>query len=138
MWSGLVNEVREQAAVFRRMVTSREFWVYTAVVALLLLVTLACVHIALSFDTLTRGKLALTTVCDTSEGKLGVIIVGAFVFGIASLFTLGEVTQWVEHWRESRAPGRRLVLSISRPIAYIAGTVTLGVGGYVLMSAWCY
>jgi hypothetical protein len=38
----------------------------------------------------------------------------------------------------SRSPGRRHIkINNLRPILHVAGTIILGVSGYLLMSAWC-
>ena len=92
----------------------------------------------IGFDPLTRGMLGLGFTCKTGEGQLATIIVGGFVFGLACLFTLGEVVHWIEETRASRAPGRRnSAVGILRPVLHMLGTVLLGVTGYALMLSWC-
>ena len=60
------------------------------------------------------------------------------MFGLACLFTLGEVVHWIEETRASRAPGRRnYAVGILRPVLHMLGTVLLGVTGYALMLSWC-
>lgn len=138
MLSGLISELRTQAAQLRGALKTPEFWIYFSVIVVLTLVALAGIYLAAGFDPLTRGQLKMAISCQTSEGQIGTIIVGCFVFCIACVFTLGEVTQWVEEKRLSRAPGR-IVFKRShwRPILHVLGTLVLGVGGYLLMSAWC-
>ena len=66
------------------------------------------------------------------------IIIGGFVFGLACLFSLGEVIHWVEETRSSRAPGRQsYAVGYWRPVLHVLGTVVLGVGGFMLMRTWC-
>jgi len=138
MMSGLLSELREQAALLRDAVKTHEFWIYVGVIIVLALVAFAGVYLAAGFDPLTRGQLRMAISCQTSESKIGTIIVGSFIFCIACVFTLGEVTQWVEEKRQSRAPGRQhYKLNYWRPLLHVLGTLMLGLGGYLLMSAWC-
>jgi|GEM_PF-6452785 len=138
MLAGLVSELREQVALLRDAMKTRELWIYTGVIVALALVAFAGIYLAAGFDPLTRGQLRMAISCQTSEGKIGTIIVGFFVFCIACVFTLGEVTQWVEETRQNRVPGRRhYKLSYWRAVLHVLGTIALGIGGYLLMSAWC-
>lgn len=138
MFSGLFKELGKQAAELASAAKTREFWIYVAVVFALAAVAFAGIYLAAGFDPLTRGQLKMVVSCRTGEGQIATIIVGLFTFGIACVFTLGEVVQWVEAKRRSRAPGRRATkLSYWRPILHVAGTLLLGVLGFVLMSAWC-
>ena len=76
-------------------------------------------------------KLAATLVIAT-------IIVGSFAFGLACLFTLGEVVNWVEETRMARSPGRHMYpIGYWRPLLHVVGTIAIGVGGFLLMRAWC-
>lgn len=138
MLSGLIKEVRQQAAAVREAFTTREFWIYFAVVLVLVGMALGGIYLAAGFDPLTRAQLRMAVSCRTGERQIGTIIVGLFVFGLACVFTLGEVVNWVEEKRQSRAPGRQsFKLSYWRPILHVIGTLTLGLSGYLLMSAWC-
>lgn len=138
MFSGLIKELRQQAAAVGEAVTTREFWIYFAVVLVLVGMALGVIYLAAGFDPLTRAQLRMAVSCRTGERQIGTIIVGLFVFGLACVFTLGEVVNWVEEKRQSRAPGRQsFKLSYWRPILHVIGTLTLGLTGYLLMSAWC-
>lgn len=138
MFSGLITELKSQAAEFARTVKTREFWVYFVVMLMLAGIAFAGVYLAAGFDPLTRSQLRMAMSCRTGEAQIGTIIVGLFVFGIACVFTLGEVTAWVEAQREARAPGRRPSgLGYWRPLLHVVGTMLLGIGGFLLMSAWC-
>lgn len=137
MFSGLISELRQQAAAAGRALRTREFWMYAAVIVVLLLIAVAGVYLGSGFDPFTRSRLKMGVSCQGGEMHIGIIIVGAFVFTIACIFTLGEVTHWIEEKRLSRAPGRRVRISSRRPILHFAGTVALGAAGFVLMSAWC-
>lgn len=138
LFSGFTKEVRAQFAIFAETVQTREFWIYMGVILILSLVAVGCAYLAFGFDSLTRRQLLLAISCRTGDAQMGTIIVGSFAFGLACLFTLGEVTYWVEQNRQARTSGRRLHLNHWRPIAYVVGTVVLGVGGFFLMSAWCF
>ena len=93
---------------------------------------------AVGFDPLTRAQLQMRLSCRTGEGQLATIIIGGFVFALSCLFTLGEVINWVEEKRMSRAPGRQPYDgSIWRPALHVLGTSVVGVGGLMLMRAWC-
>lgn len=138
MFSGLIKELKQQGESLVSAVQTREFWIYVAVILALAGMAIGIVYLAIGFDPLTRGQLRMAMSCRTGERQIGIIIVGLFVFGIACVFTLGEVVNWVEEKRQSRAPGRHASkLSYWRPILHVAGTLSLGVAGYVLMSAWC-
>lgn len=71
-------------------------WMYVVIIAALFFLGAICVRMALGFDPLTRGLVGLGFTCKTGEGQLATIIVGGFVFGLAALFTLGEVVHWIE------------------------------------------
>lgn len=138
MLSGLIKELRQQAAAVGEAFTTREFWIYFAVVLVLVGMALGVIYLAAGFDPLTRAQLRMAVSCQTGERQIGTIIVGLFVFGLACVFTLGEVVNWVEEKRQSRAPGRQTFkLSYWRPVLHVVGTLTLGLTGYLLMSAWC-
>jgi cytochrome bd-type quinol oxidase subunit 2 len=138
VFSGLTKELRQQAATVASTIRTREFWIYLAVVLVLVGMAAGVVYLAIGFDPLTRAQLRMAISCRTGESQIGTIIAGLFVFGLACVFTLGEVVHWVEEKRMSRAPGRQKIkLSYWRPILHVAGTLALGVTGYVLMSAWC-
>ena len=138
MLSGLIKELRQQAAAVGEAFTTREFWIYFAVVLALVGMALGVIYLAAGFDPLTRAQLRMAVSCRTGERQIGTIIVGLFVFGLACVFTLGEVVNWVEEKRQSRAPGRQTFkLSYWRPVLHVVGTLTLGLTGYLLMSAWC-
>ena len=131
-------ELREQFLLAVSVVRTREFWIYVGLIAILLLIMAAVLRLATSFDPMTRGFLRMGFTCKTGEGQLATIFVGSFVFGIAAVVTLGEVINWVEDTRASRAPGRfPHKISYWRPLLHVLGTVTLGVSGYFLLLAWC-
>jgi hypothetical protein len=136
--SGLVEEIKRLADAFRSALKTREFWIYVLVIGVLLLVAVAGTYLAAGFDPLTRGQLRMGFSCRTGERQIGTIIVGVFVFGLACVFTLGEVVHWVEEYRLERGRSRRRMTRTPwRPILHVLGTLALGIGGYILMSAWC-
>lgn len=138
MFSELIAEIQRQAEALGRAARTREFWIYSALVVVLLLMAVAIVRLAAGFDSLTRGQLGLSLSCRTGEGQLATIIIGFFVFIMACVFTLGEVTHWIEQTRLSRAPGRqRMRIDARRPLIAVAGTLAVGIGGYALLSTWC-
>lgn len=138
MLSCFLREMKSQLLTLREILRTREFWIYFTVIVVLLLIAIAAVRLATSFDPMTRGMLRMTFTCQTSEGKLATIMVGLLAFGMASVFTLGEVIHWVEETRELRAPGRLShKISYWRPILHVLGTVFLGTSGYLLMLSWC-
>ena len=138
MLAGFFTELKSQFIELARMVRTREFWIYAAVVLLFCLLAFAGVRMAIGFDPLTRGSLGINFSCRTGEGQLATIIIGSFVFGLACLFTLGEVVNWVEETRMSRQPGRHMYpIGIWRPLLHVLGTIFVGVGGFALMQAWC-
>ena len=138
MMSGLIKELKEQAEALVSALETREFWIYLVLVLVVTGMVLGGFYLAAGFDPLTRAQLRRAVSCRTGEREIGVIIAGLFVFGIACVFTLGEVVHWVEEKRESRAPGRQSSkTSYWWPILHVAGTLALGVSGYLLMSAWC-
>lgn len=133
-WWGLKTQIQTLNQVIR----TREFWIYFCLIAVLVLIAAGGIRLATSFDPMTRGMLRMSFSCRTSEGRLATIMVGAFVFGIASALTLGEVINWVEDTRALRAPGRMPhKISAWRPILHVVGTVLLGAIGYFLMLSWC-
>ncbi|HJV92855.1 MAG TPA: hypothetical protein VJ572_05215 [Azonexus sp.] len=134
----MIKELKEQAEALVSAMETREFWIYLVVVLVVTGMVLGGFYLAAGFDPLTRAQLRMAVSCRTGEREIGVIISGLFVFGIACVFTLGEVVHWVEEKRDSRAPGRQsFKISYWRPILHIAGTLALGASGYLLMSAWC-
>ena len=138
MFSGLITELKEQAVELARTIRTREFWIYSCVTVVLAAVAFAAVYLAAGFNPLTRNQLHMAISCRTGEAQIGTIIVGLFVFGLACVFTLGEVTHWIEAQRRSRVPGRRPSrLSFWLPLLHVVGTALLGIGGFLLMSAWC-
>ncbi|WP_153110179.1 hypothetical protein [Propionivibrio limicola] len=138
MSSKLLKELKSQIVTINQIVRTREFWIYVAVIFMLLCIALAGLWVAAGFDPLTRGQLRMAMSCRTGEGQLATIIIGGFVFALACLFTLGEVIHWVEETRMSRAPGRiPYRVSVLRPILHIVGTMIVGVGGFLLMRTWC-
>ena len=138
MFVGFFTELKSQFIELARMVRTREFWIYAAVVLLFCLLAFAGVRMAIGFDPLTRGWLGINFSCRTGGGQLATIIIGSFVFGLACLFTLGEVVNWVEETRMSRQPGRHMYpIGIWRPLLHVLGTIFVGVGGFALMQAWC-
>jgi hypothetical protein len=138
MLNAFVREVARQFRSVREIMRTREFWMYVVIIAALFFLGAICVRMALGFDPLTRGLVGLGFTCKTGEGQLATIIVGGFVFGLAALFTLGEVVHWIEETRASRAPGRRnYEVNFWRPVLHVAGTLMLGVSGYALMLSWC-
>jgi hypothetical protein len=138
MFSGFFRELKTQFITLGQIIRTREFWIYVGVILVLLLIAVAGIRLATGFDPLTRGQLRMGFSCKTGEGQLATIIIGCFVFVIASVFTLGEVIHWVEETRMSRAPGRhQYKIGYWRPILHVLGTVILGVGGYLLLLSWC-
>ena len=138
MFSGFFRELKSQATILGQVVRTREFWIYVGVIAVLLLVAVAAFRLATGFDPLVRGQLRMSFSCKTGEGQLATIFVGSFVFSVASVVTLGEVINWVEETRASRAPGRYPhKISYWRPLLHVIGTVVLGVSGYFLLLTWC-
>jgi hypothetical protein len=138
MFSGLIKELSQQVTALSDAAKTQEFWIYVALVLVLAGMALGGIYLAAGFDPLTRGQLRMAVSCRTGERQIGTIIVGVFVFGMACVFTLGEVVNWVEEKRQSRAPGRQSFrLSYWRPILHVIGTLALGLTGYLLMSAWC-
>jgi hypothetical protein len=138
MLARFFKEIRLHIAIFSETVQTREFWIYMAVIFILSIVAVGCAYLAFGFDSLTRRQLLMAISCRTGEAQIGTIIIGSFAFGLACLFTLGEVTYWVEQTRQARSSGRRIKLSAWRPILYVLGTVVLGIMGFFLMSAWCF
>lgn len=139
MLDALLSEIGSQAASFSRMVRTREFWIYFVLVIVLLLMAAAMVRLAAGFDSLTRGQLGLSMSCRTGQGQLATIIIGFFVFILACVFTLGEVTHWIEETRQSRAPGRqRMKINTRRPLIAVVGTLIFSASGYTLLSTWCF
>ena len=138
MWSGFFRELKSQIITLGQLVRTREFWIYVGVIAVLLLVAVAAFRLATGFDPLVRGQLRMSFSCKTGEGQLATIIVGLFTFLIASVFSLGEVINWVEETRSLRAPGRQqYTIGYWRPILCVLATLLLGVVGYLLMQSWC-
>ncbi len=138
MFSGLIKELGRQVEAVSDAVKTREFWIYLAIILVLAGMAMGIVYVAIGFDPLTRGQLSMAVSCRTGERQIGAIIVGLMVFGLACVFTLGEVVNWVEEKRISRAPGRqKFKISYWRPILHVVGTLVLGVTGYFVMSAWC-
>ena len=137
MFSGFFRELKTQIQTLAEMLRSREFWIYAALILILVLIAAGGIRLATGFDPQTRTLLRMGFSCRTGEGQLATIIIGAFVFAIASIFTLGEVIHWVEETRMSRAPGRNFKVGYWRPILHVLGTIILGVSGYSLMLAWC-
>ena len=70
---------------------------------------------------------------------MATVIIGCFVFGLASVFALGEVINWVESARTSKLPGREHypLESVWRPVLVVVGTLLLGAGLYVSLLVWC-
>ena len=138
MFSGLIKELGRQVEAVSDAVKTREFWIYLAIILVLAGMAMGIVYVAIGFDPLTRGQLSMAVSCRTGERQIGAIIVGLMVFGLACVFTRGEVVNWVEEKRISRAPGRqKFKISYWRQILHVVGTLVLGVTGYFVMSAWC-
>lgn len=139
MFSDFFRELKGQIVEAGRIMRTREFWIYMAVILVFVLMAIAFFRLATAFDPITRGQVRLDFSCRTGQGQLATIIVGCFVFGIACVFTLGEVIQWVEAAREARRPGneRYPVPSHWRAVAHVVSTVALGATGYVALMAWC-
>lgn len=137
MWSGFFGELKTALDDLVRTIQTREFWIYVAVILVMVLIAAAGIRLASGFDPQTRRWLQMGFSCRSGQGQLATIIVGAFVFVIACAFTLGEVIHWVEEKRMSRAPGRHYEVGYWRPILHVIGTIILGVSGYSLMLAWC-
>ena len=138
MVAGFFRELKHQVMILNQVLRTREFWIYFAVILVLVGIAMAGVWMAVGFDPLTRAQLQMRLSCRTVEGQLATIIIGGFVFALSFLFTLGEVINWVEEKRMSRAPGRQPYDgSIWRPALHVLGTSVVGVGGLMLMRAWC-
>ena len=138
MVAGFFRELKHQVMILNQVLRTREFWIYFAVILVLVGIAMAGVWMAVGFDPLTRAQLQMRLSCRTGEGQLATIIIGSFVFGLACLFTLGEVVNWVEETRMSRQPGRHMYpIGIWRPLLHVLGTIFVGVGGFALMQAWC-
>ena len=138
MAAGLFKELKHQILILNQIVRTREFWIYFAVILVLVVIAMGGVWMAVGFDPLTRAQLQMRLSCRTGEGQLATIIIGGLVFGLSCLFTLGEVINWVEEKRMSRAPGRQPYDgSMWRPVLHVVGSSVLGIGGFVLMRAWC-
>ena len=138
MVAGFFRELKHQVMILNQVLRTREFWIYFAVILVLVGIAMAGVWMAVGFDPLTRAQLQMRLSCRTGEGQLATIIIGGFVFALSCLFTLGEVINWVEEKRMSRAPGRQPYdVSIWRPALHVLGTSVVGVGGLMLMRAWC-
>ncbi len=138
MVAGFFRELKHQLVILNQVLRTREFWIYFAVILVLVGIAMAGVWMAVGFDPLTRAQLQMRLSCRTGEGQLATIIIGGFVFALSCLFTLGEVINWVEEKRMSRAPGRQPYDgSIWRPALHVLGTSVVGVGGLMLMRAWC-
>ena len=139
MFSEFFRELKEQIVDAGRIMRTREFWIYMGVLLLLLLMAIAGFRLAAAFDPITRGQVQLDFSCRTGQGQLATIIVGCFVFGVACVFTLGEVIHWVESERESKLPGNEHyeVESFWRPVLHVLGTVLLGATGYSVLMSWC-
>ena len=139
MFSGFFRELKSQFITLGQIIRTREFWIYVGVILVLLLIAVAGIRLATGFDPLTRGQLRMGFSCKTGEGQLATIIIGCFVFVIASVFTLGEVIHWVEE--NTHVPelpdGISTRSAIGGPILHVLGTVILGVGGYLLLLSWC-
>ena len=58
VFAGFFTELKSQFVELARLVRTREFWIYLAVVALLCLLAFAGVRMAMGFDPLTRGWIA--------------------------------------------------------------------------------
>ena len=138
MAAELFKELKHQILILNQIVRTREFWIYFAVILVLVVIAMGGVWMAVGFDPLTRAQLQMRLSCRTGEGQLATIIIGGLVFGLSCLFTLGEVINWVEEKRMSRAPGRQPYDgSMWRPVLHVVGSSVLGIGGFVLMRAWC-
>ena len=138
MRTGFWRGLKAQILAVNQVIRTREFWIYFALIAVLALIAAGGIRLATSFDPMTRGMLRMSFSCRTSEGRLATIMIGGFVFGIASALTLGEVINWVEETRALRAPGRMPhKISVWRPILHVVGTMALGATGYWLMLSWC-
>ena len=137
MLETLFREIGNQLRTIRESVVTREFWIYVGAIAAIAAVGVGGAYFAIGFDTLSREKLAMVLACKTGQKQLAVIIIGAFVFCIASFFTLGEVAAWVEERRKAKAAGWKMNTSILRPVIAMAGTLLVGIVGTVIMSFWC-
>ena len=138
MFREFLYELKRQIITLNEIVRTREFWIYVAVIVVFMAIAAAGVWVAFGFDPLTRGLLQMRLSCRTGEGQLATIIIGGFAFSLSCLFTLGEVINWVEERRMSRAPGRQpYPVKFWRPLLHVLGTILLGVAGFSLMRAWC-
>ena len=139
MFKEFLRELREQILEAGRVMRTREFWIYVAVIMVLALMAIAGLRLATAFDPITRGQMQLDFTCRSGQGQIATIIVGCFVFGMACLFTMGEVINWVESERMAKIPGRERyeVESIWRPLLHLLGTVLLGGALYLVLSIWC-
>lgn len=139
VFEGFFRELRAQLIEAGRIMRTREFWIYMGVIFLFMLMAIAGFRLATAFDPITRGQMRLDFTCRTGQGQLATIIVGCFVFGLACVFTLGEVVNWLESERQAKLPGNEHyeVVSYVRPLAHVVGTVVLGVTGYLVLMSWC-
>ena len=138
MFSELLGELKALRVTIGQVLKSREFWIYSGIILVFVLMAVAGIRLATGFDPVTRMQLRMGFSCRSGEGQLATIIIGCFVFGVACVFTLGEVINWVEATRNSRVPGRRhYKVGHWRPILHVLGTILLGVSGYLLLQTWC-
>lgn len=139
MFKAFFEELKEQIVDAGRVMRTREFWIYFAVIVLMALMAVAGIRLATAFDPITRGQMHLEFTCSSGQGQIATIIVGCFVFCIACVFTMGEVINWVESERMAKIPGREHyeVASIWRPLLHVLGTFLLGAGLYISLSIWC-
>ncbi len=138
MLSRLFKELKVQAVEVVNVLRTREFWIYAAVILLMILMAVAVIRLATGFDPITRGQLHLGFSCQSGQGQMATIIVGCFVFAIACVFTLGEVVYWVEETRIARLSGHDYYpVNYWRPLCCVLGTVFLGVVGYLVLLTWC-
>lgn len=138
MFSEFIYELKQQIALLASVLKSREFWIYFAILLLLVSIAGIGIYIAAGFDPLTRGQMGMGFSCKSGQGQLATILIGGFVFLMACVVTLGEIINWIDATKESKLPGRQhYEVSFWRPLLHMIGTLVLALAGLWVMSTWC-
>lgn len=138
MFSEFIYELKQQIALLASVLKSREFWIYFAILLLLVGIAGIGIYIAAGFDPLTRGQMGMGFSCKSGQGQLATILIGGFVFLMACVVTLGEIINWIDATKESKLPGRQhYEVSFWRPLLHMIGTLALALAGLWVMSTWC-
>ena len=134
----LENSKRQMREIYAELHT-KEFWIYLVLILLFVFLFFIIVRMAVNFDFVTRSQLRSAFSCKTGEGQMATIIVGGIVFVLLCVFSLGQVIEWGEENKQLRVRGRKgySPIPIWKPIAYVVGTVIVGVVGYSLLTSWC-